>query len=143
MGQTKKGIVYVLLAAVLWGSSGVAAQYIMQNSHITAPWLTMVRLLFSGLILLTLSFMQGERVFRIFTTLADVRRLLLFTFFGALLVQLGHCAIQRRNRHGAPVSVTVDNRRLVCAGAEKAYRRVCFCRYFYLAGRHVFAGDAR
>lgn len=88
MGQTQKGIVYVLLAAVLWGSSGVAAQYIMQNSHISPQWLTMVRLLFSGLILLTLSFMQGEQVFRIFTTLADVRRLLLFTFFGALLVQL-------------------------------------------------------
>ncbi|MBK4714155.1 MULTISPECIES: EamA family transporter [Tenebrionibacter/Tenebrionicola group] len=88
MGQTKKGILFVLLAAVLWGSSGVAAQYIMENSRASAQWLTMVRLLFSGLILLTLSFMQGERVFRIFTAWRDIRRLLLFTFFGALLVQL-------------------------------------------------------
>lgn len=104
MGQTRKGILYVLLAAVLWGSSGVAAQYIMQNSHISAQWLTMVRLLFSGLILLMLSFMQGDRVLRIFTTREDLGRLLLFTFFGALLVQLTFLvAIQKSNAATATV----------------------------------------
>ena len=29
MGSTRKGMLNVLIAAVLWGSSGVCAQYIM------------------------------------------------------------------------------------------------------------------
>ena len=31
MGFTKKGMLYVLIAAILWGSSGVCAQYIMEK----------------------------------------------------------------------------------------------------------------
>jgi drug/metabolite transporter (DMT)-like permease len=52
MGSTRKGMLNVLIAAVLWGSSGVCAQYIMEKSHISSPYLTMVRLLFTGVILL-------------------------------------------------------------------------------------------
>ena len=55
MGSTRKGMLNVLIAAVLWGSSGVCAQYIMEKSHISSPYLTMVRLLFTGVILLALT----------------------------------------------------------------------------------------
>lgn len=104
MGQVRKGVLFVLVAAVLWGSSGVCAQYIMQNSRVSAQWLTMVRLLFSGLILLTLSFMQGERILRVFSTARDVRRLLFFTVFGALMVQLTFLmAIEQSNAATATV----------------------------------------
>ena len=50
MGSSKKGMLNVLIAAVLWGSSGVCAQYIMQQSQMSSPFLTMTRLLFAGLI---------------------------------------------------------------------------------------------
>jgi carboxylate/amino acid/amine transporter len=104
MGQTKKGIICVLFAAVLWGSSGVCAQYIMESSRVSAQWLTMVRLLFSGLILLMLAFMQGERIFRIFTDRASLYRLLFFTLFGALLVQLSFLVtIEKSNAATATV----------------------------------------
>ncbi|MDF6170671.1 EamA family transporter, partial [Escherichia coli] len=33
MGSTRKGMLNVLIAAVLWGSSGVCAQYIMEQSQ--------------------------------------------------------------------------------------------------------------
>ena len=33
MGSTRKGMLNVLIAAVLWGSSGVCAQYIMEKSQ--------------------------------------------------------------------------------------------------------------
>ncbi len=52
MGSSKKGMLNVLIAAVLWGSSGVCAQFIMQESQMSSPFLTMTRLLFAGLILL-------------------------------------------------------------------------------------------
>lgn len=88
MSVSRKGMLYVLFAAVLWGSSGVCAQYIMEQSHISSTSLTMLRLVFSGLILLTLSFMHGDKIFAIFKQRQDVISLLIFTVFGALTVQL-------------------------------------------------------
>ena len=37
MGSTRKGMLNVLIAAVLWGSSGVCAQYIMEQSQMSPP----------------------------------------------------------------------------------------------------------
>lgn len=88
MSISRKGMLYVLFAAVLWGSSGVCAQYIMEQSRISSESLTMLRLLFSGLILLSLSFMQGDKIFAPFRHRQDSLSLLIFTVFGALTVQL-------------------------------------------------------
>ena len=40
MGSTRKGMLNVLIAAVLWGSSGVCAQYIMEQSQMSSQFLT-------------------------------------------------------------------------------------------------------
>ncbi|MEH5097922.1 EamA family transporter [Atlantibacter hermannii] len=104
MSYAKKGILYVLLAAICWGSSGVAAQYIMEQSQISAPFLTMIRLLFSGFILLTLSFMQGDKIFAMFTVRRDAISLMIFSLVGALLVQLTFLvAIENSNAATATV----------------------------------------
>ncbi len=47
MGSTRKGMLNVLIAAVLWGSSGVCAQYIMEQSQMSSQFLTMTRLIFA------------------------------------------------------------------------------------------------
>ncbi|MFP2514426.1 DMT family transporter [Buttiauxella agrestis] len=88
MGSSKRGALNVLTAAILWGSSGVCAQYIMEQSQMSSQFLTMTRLLFAGLILLTLSFIQGETIFRIFKNRQDAISLLVFSLVGALAVQL-------------------------------------------------------
>ncbi|WP_312953166.1 EamA family transporter [Superficieibacter sp.] len=104
MGSTKKGIIYVLFAAVLWGSSGVCAQYIMQESQIAAQFLTMIRLLFSGFILLTLSLIHGDKIFAILKTRKDIISLLLFSLVGALTVQLTFLvAIEKSNAATATI----------------------------------------
>ncbi|MGV1247495.1 EamA family transporter [Klebsiella pneumoniae] len=59
MGSSKKGMLNVLIAAVLWGSSGVCAQFIMQESQMSSPFLTMTRLLFGGAMLLPFYGGQG------------------------------------------------------------------------------------
>ena len=87
MGSSKKGMLNVLIAAVLWGSSGVCAQYIMQQSQMSSPFLTMTRLLFAGLILLMLSFVHGDKIFRVLQNRKDAVSLLIFSLFGALTVQ--------------------------------------------------------
>ncbi len=88
MNGNRKGMLYVLLSAVMWGSSGVCAQYIMEVSHISSSSLTMLRLLFSGLILLTLSVTHGDKIFAVFKERESIISLLLFTLFGAMAVQL-------------------------------------------------------
>lgn len=88
MSGSRKGMLFVLLSAVLWGSSGVCAQYIMEASHISSASLTMLRLLFSGLILLMLSVTHGDKIFAVFKQRESIISLLLFTLFGAMAVQL-------------------------------------------------------
>ncbi|WP_312382912.1 EamA family transporter [Atlantibacter subterraneus] len=104
MSYAKKGMLYVLLAAIFWGSSGVAVQYIMEQSQIAAPFLTMIRLLFSGFILLTLSFMQGDKIFAMFKIRRDAISLVIFSLFGALLVQFTFLvAIEKSNAATATI----------------------------------------
>lgn len=88
MGSTRRGMLNVLIAAVLWGSSGVCAQYIMEQSQMSSQFLTMTRLIFAGLILLMLSFVHGDKVFSIFKNRQDALSLLFFSIMGALTVQL-------------------------------------------------------
>lgn len=88
MGSTRKGMLNVLIAAVLWGSSGVCAQYIMEQSQMSSQFLTMTRLIFAGLILLTLSFIHGDKIFSIINNHKDAISLLIFSVVGALTVQL-------------------------------------------------------
>ena len=94
----------VLIAAVLWGSSGVCAQYIMEQSQMSSQFLTMTRLLFAGLILLMLSFVHGDRIFRIMKNRKDALSLLFFTLVGALTVQLSFLmTIEKSNAATATV----------------------------------------
>ena len=88
MSSTRKGMLNVLIAAVLWGSSGVCAQYIMEQSQMSSQFLTMTRLIFAGFILLTLSFVHGDKVFSIIRNHKDAISLLIFSIVGALTVQL-------------------------------------------------------
>ena len=76
MSSTRRGMMNVLIAAVLWGSSGVCAQYIMEQSQMSSQFLTMTRLIFAGLILLMLSFVHGDKVFSIIKNRKDAISLL-------------------------------------------------------------------
>lgn len=104
MSSTRRGMLNVLIAAVLWGSSGVSAQYIMEQSQMSSQFLTMTRLLFAGLILLTLSFVHGDRIFSILKNRKDALSLLFFTLVGALTVQLSFLiTIEKSNAATATV----------------------------------------
>lgn len=87
MSLAKQGMLYVLVASILWGSSGVCAQYLMEHLHISAGWLTMSRLLFSGIILLMLGFLQGQPVFSVFGEKKEAIKLFIFSLCGTLTVQ--------------------------------------------------------
>ena len=48
MNKTLKGMAMAGLAAVFWGSMGVAGQYLLQNCHFTPMDLISIRMLLAG-----------------------------------------------------------------------------------------------
>ena len=48
-----KGIALVIFGATLWGISGTVAEFLFQKNSFTTEWLVVVRLLLSGILLLS------------------------------------------------------------------------------------------
>ncbi len=56
-------MVLVISAAVMWGFGGVAAQYLLQNCGAAPEWLVQIRLIVSGLLLLTMTYINTKSIF--------------------------------------------------------------------------------
>ncbi|MGG0178626.1 DMT family transporter [Gottfriedia acidiceleris] len=111
-----KGIILVLTAAILWGISGTVAQFVFQRNHFSPEWLVVIRLLFSGFILLIFASLKEKRnIVEIWKDKKDVLSLLLFSILGMLAVQYTYfAAIKASNaatatilQYLAPVMITV------------------------------------
>ena len=146
MSSTRRGMMNVLIAAVLWGSSGVCAQYIMEQSQMSSQFLTMTRLIFAGLILLMLSFVHGDKVFSIIKNRKDAISLLIFSVVGALTVQLTFLlTIEKSNAATATVLqfLSPHNRGVVFRGAQSTTGDFSSDCDLHLAYRHLLAGHPR
>lgn len=83
------GALLALIPGVLWGLSGVFGQYLFQQRELSAEWLTTVRLLISGSLMLIISFTWSkEKTLAIFQNRRDTMRLFIFAVFGLMAVQL-------------------------------------------------------
>ncbi|GAA4702611.1 DMT family transporter [Brevibacillus fulvus] len=109
------GIVLVLTAAVLWGVSGTVAQYLFQQHGFSPEWLVVIRLLFSGLLLLGIAYRkERQRIWQIWKVKHNWTHLLLFSFLGMLAVQYtffnaihyGNAATATILQYLAPVLIT-------------------------------------
>lgn len=88
MDQRKKGICLVLIGASLWGASGVAVQFLLQDKLFSPEWLVVVRLIASGTLLLTYDYAtSGRDIFSVWKIPRDRNQLLLFGILGMLSVQ--------------------------------------------------------
>jgi len=110
-----KGFILVLTAAILWGISGTVAQFVFQKNHFSPEWLVVIRLLFSGIILLIFASLKEKRnITEIWKDKKDVLSLLLFSILGMLAVQYTYfAAIKASNaatatilQYLAPVIIT-------------------------------------
>ena len=61
MNKTLKGMTMAGLAAVFWGSMGVAGQYLLQNCHFTPMDLISIRMLLAGSIFVGIEFFLLKR----------------------------------------------------------------------------------
>lgn len=93
MNDRGKGILLVLIAATFWGVSGTVSQYLFQSLHISTEWLTTVRLLSAGLLLILIAYrFEGRRIFDIWRQKVDVLGILLFGIVGMIGVQYTYLA---------------------------------------------------
>lgn len=92
-GRKGTGITLVLTGAILWGVSGTVAQYLFQEKGFHAGWLVAVRMLISGLVLLTISSMKEKQsIWKVWQEKKSRRQLLVFGIFGMIGVQYTYFA---------------------------------------------------
>ena len=79
--------------SIFWGGSGVAAQFLLQDRGVTADFLTAVRTLTAGLMLLLIDrYVYGNNITDIWHDKASRNRLLFFGIFGMMAVQYTYFA---------------------------------------------------
>lgn len=82
--RLRRGLLFAVTGGILWGFSGTCGQFLFRFEHIDSGWLTVTRMLLSGIILLGGSLLSGKRqaLLRVWQTPKDARRLLLFSLLG-------------------------------------------------------------
>ncbi len=86
--NTIKGIAFSLIAGTLWGLSGICAQFLFQQKNLTPEWVVCIRLITSGIILLTVGYIkEGKQIFEVFKNKTQTKNLVLFGILGMFGVQ--------------------------------------------------------
>lgn len=83
-----RGLFFASLGAMSWGISGVCSQYLFMNYNVDSSWLTAIRMVLSGILLLILSaFKDKDKIIKIWTIPKDVGWLFAFAILGLLMCQ--------------------------------------------------------
>ncbi|WP_455544340.1 DMT family transporter [Intestinibacter sp.] len=86
--NTIKGTLFALIAGTLWGLSGICAQFLFQQKNLTPEWVVCIRLISSGIILLTVAYIKEKNeIFKVFKSKKHVKDLVLFGILGMFGVQ--------------------------------------------------------
>lgn len=123
-----KGITLILTGSILWGVSGAVAQYVFQKQHVSVEWLTAVRLLISGILLLAFSYRkEGKHVWEVWKNKKDALNLTLFGIVGMLPLQYSFLAgIQHGNAATATVLQFLGPAVITCYLAIRSKRLPSF-----------------
>lgn len=105
MSRKGRGYICAVVGGVLWGASGCFGQYLTQNRALDPIWLTTVRLLSAGVILLLISLVfQRANLISLLVTPRELVRAVCFGVFGMMLCQLSYLsAIAETNAATATV----------------------------------------
>ena len=103
--EHKKGLLMAALGAAMWGGSGVAGQYLLQQCAFTTEWLVVTRMLLAGTILLILDvFFYRSNLLTVWRERQDAKELIAFALIGMLAVQYTYFA---SIKHGNAAAATV------------------------------------
>ena len=103
--NTIKGTLFALIAGTLWGLSGICAQFLFQQRNLTPEWVVCVRLISSGVILLSIAYIKEKNeIFKVFKSKKHTKDLVLFGILGMFGVQYSYfVAIKYSNAATATV----------------------------------------
>lgn len=88
-----KGCGLAFGAALLWGVSGTAGQFLFAHRGVNTEWLVAVRMLMAGILMLGFVALRAPRdLFTVWTRQADALRMAVFGLFGMLAVQYTYFA---------------------------------------------------
>lgn len=89
-----RGLFYVIIGAIFWGVGGTVSQKLFQQYFIEVGWLVTVRLLISGILLLTVQFFTRDRrqILDIWKNKNMSIKLVVFGLLGMLAVQYTYMA---------------------------------------------------
>ena len=87
----KKGILMTILGTTFWGISGTISQFLFSNYDVNTIWLTSIRMVFAGIILLVIGYIkEKEKLIGIIKDKKDRTRLIIFAIFGLMLCQYSY-----------------------------------------------------
>ncbi|MGM9974225.1 MAG: DMT family transporter [Clostridiaceae bacterium] len=85
------GIFYTLVGGILWGFSGTCGQFLFQNYGVNTRWLTSVRMVSAGIILIAIGLMKDRNnMIGIWKVRRDAVRLIVFAVMGLMFCQLSY-----------------------------------------------------
>ncbi len=91
--ERNRGLLMAAVGAAMWGGSGVAGQYLLQDCGFTTEWLVVTRLLIAGCLLLLLDLLfYRENIFSVWRDRRDAKELIAFALVGMLAVQYTYFA---------------------------------------------------
>ena len=86
--KTIRGIVFAFISGVCWGFSGTVGQYLFSVTQMDSGWLTTVRLLSAGAILLALAAVnEPKALVQVWKDKKDAAQLIFFGIAGLMAVQ--------------------------------------------------------
>lgn len=106
----KNGLICTTLGAVTWGLNGAVTQFLFMHYTVNSAWLTAVRMIMAGAILIATVWPTHHRQFQqLFSDSHEVWRLCLFAIFGLLWSQYSYLsAIKYSNSGTATVLQTLS-----------------------------------
>ena len=86
--KTIQGIVYAFVSGICWGFSGTVGQYLFSHTQMDSGWLTTVRLLSAGAVLLALAAIKSPgSLTQVWKDRKDAAQLVFFGIAGLMAVQ--------------------------------------------------------
>lgn len=85
--QRWKGIVFIIVGAMLWGASGPMMEWLLEHYALSVPFFLTIRLLIAGILVLLSLRLMKKPVWRVWKDRAWRIRLIIFGIFGMLAVQ--------------------------------------------------------
>ncbi len=144
MNTRNRGILFAAIGSILWGSSGIAGQYLLVERSIAPEWLTFCRLLSAGILLLLITMMQGENIWRIWQDKKDRMLIVIFGALGMLGTQYGYFASIKYSN--APTATVLEYLMPIliifwnCLSEKRWPRRIeIFCTAFAFIGTVLIA----